>query len=400
MATITPHRIGLYLAALQFFFTLTWTVYVIFLPRLAAQVGIRPQAVILILMLDQVIFAVTDWAMGMMADRVSRVLGRLSLVVALVTAVSCLAFLLLPYVAASGSEALFLAVVIVWSVTSSVLRAPPLALLGKYAAQPAVPWLASLALFGLGVAGAVSPYLTVALREADPRLPFALASVALLAVTLGLGWVERNLAGAGTVPAAAAKAPPREPLGTFLLAVALLGLGFQIHFALNAAPLFLKFAKPAELEYLMPVFWIGFNLLMLPGTLLTSRYGGLAVMAAAGVIGGIASYAALHADSLAALTIAQFVAGGAWGCVLMSAVSAALALGHTGREGSITGALFSLLALATLARMAIVWGQVNKDPSFAAIQPWLPAAVWIAAGALLLLVARIRLRTGSQGAAA
>ena len=29
-------RIGLYLALLQLFFTLTWTVYVIFLPKLAA----------------------------------------------------------------------------------------------------------------------------------------------------------------------------------------------------------------------------------------------------------------------------------------------------------------------------------------------------------------------------
>jgi hypothetical protein len=39
MATRVPHRIGLYLAAVQFFFTLTWTVYVIYLPRLAALMG-------------------------------------------------------------------------------------------------------------------------------------------------------------------------------------------------------------------------------------------------------------------------------------------------------------------------------------------------------------------------
>lgn len=33
-------RAGLYFALLLLFFTLTWTVYVIFLPRLAAEAGI------------------------------------------------------------------------------------------------------------------------------------------------------------------------------------------------------------------------------------------------------------------------------------------------------------------------------------------------------------------------
>lgn len=228
---------------MQLLFTLTWTVYVIFLPALAAQVGIRPQAVILILMLDQVIFAVMDWLIGQMADRVAKVVGRLSKIVATTTGVSCVAFLLLPFVAPTGNATLFIAITIIWSASSSVPRAPPLALLGKYAAWSAVPWLASLSMFGLGVAGAVSPYLTVTLREMDPRVPFALASVALLIVTLGLGWAERSLANA---PAQAkslpvAPAPANGSPGMFLLAVVLLGLGFQIHFSLNAAPIFLKF---------------------------------------------------------------------------------------------------------------------------------------------------------------
>ena len=40
------NRTGLYLAFLQLVFTLGWTTYVIYLPRLAAQVGIAPSAVI------------------------------------------------------------------------------------------------------------------------------------------------------------------------------------------------------------------------------------------------------------------------------------------------------------------------------------------------------------------
>lgn len=390
--------IGLYLAFLQLFFTLTWTVYVIFLPKLAAQVGISPRTVIVILMLDQAIFAAMDWLMGHLADRWAQVIGRLSRIVAVTTAVSCIAFLLLPFVTPTGSETLFLALTVLWSASSSVLRAPPLALLGKYASRNAVPWLASLSMFGLGVAGAIAPYLTVVLRETDPRLPFALASVALLIVTLGLGWAERSLAGGplrvepapAAQPSAVAVVQSRAPLALFLIAVMLLGLGFQIHFSLNAAPMFLKFAQPPELEHLMPVFWIGFNLLMLPGTMLTTRYGGLWVMAAGGVVGALAAFAAAHSGSLAGLGTAQFIAGGAWGCVMMSAVTAALALGsadgRSGNDGSITGALFSLLAVAAFARMMIVWTELNKTPGFAAIQVWLPVVAWALAGCLLLVI--------------
>lgn len=391
--------IGLYLAFLQLFFTLTWTVYVIFLPKLAAQVGISPRTVIVILMLDQAIFAAMDWLMGRLADSWALVIGRLSRIVAVTTAVSCIAFLLLPFVAPTGSETLFLVLTALWSASSSVLRAPPLALLGKYASRNAVPWLASLSMFGLGVAGAIAPYLTVALREADPRLPFAVASIALLVVTLGLSWVERSLAGAGlqadepahaAPPSTQGHAQARAPLALFLIAVTLLGLGFQIHFSLNAAPMFLKFAQPPELEHLMPVFWIGFNLLMLPGTMLTTRYGGLWVMAAGGVVGALAAFAAAHSGSLAGLGTAQFIAGGAWGCVMMSAVTAALALGNTegksGNEGSVTGALFSLLAVAAFARMMIVWTELNKAPTFAAVQLWLPVVAWSLAGGLLLVI--------------
>ena len=394
MTAPVPHRVGLYLAVVQFFFTITWTVYVIFLPRLAAEAGIPKQAVIFILMLDQLIFACMDLAMGVMADRVSRVVGRLGYIVLGVTLFSCLAFLLLPLAAPRGAAWLFIALTVLWSASSSVLRAPPLMLLGKYAVRSSVPWLSALSLFGLGAASAVSPYLTVALRDADPRLPFALSSIALALATLGVVWVERRLA-ANAAPSAApsaAAAKPAHPLFWFLFGVALLGLGFQAHFAMNSAPLYLRFAKPADLEYLMPVFWIGFNLLMLPATWATQRYGGLAVMGAGGVVGALAAYFASGAGNLNLLIAMQFIAGGAWGCVLMSAVAAALVIGHTGREGKVTGTLFSLLALATFARMAVVAAQLNKDPQFAALLGWMPVAVWALAGVLLLLLVPMQRR--------
>ena len=67
------NRTGVYLAVLQLVFTLGWTTYVIYLPKLCADVGIAPAAVILILMLDQAIFTVTDTAMGIAADKIARI---------------------------------------------------------------------------------------------------------------------------------------------------------------------------------------------------------------------------------------------------------------------------------------------------------------------------------------
>ncbi|HYM46840.1 MAG TPA: MFS transporter, partial [Burkholderiaceae bacterium] len=228
----------------------------------------------------------------------------------------------------------------------------------------------------------------IALRELDPRVPFALSSIALAAATLGILWVERHLARAPAAPVAtqATVAKPMGPVFWFLVAVVLLALGSQIHVALNSGPLYLRYVKPTELVYLTPVFWIGFNLLMLPASFATRRYGGLVVMGVGGAVAAIASLLAFKAGNLNMLVAMQFIAGGAWGCVLMSAIAAALAIGHTGREGKLTGGLFSLLALAALARMAIVATEMNKDPQFLAYLSWAPAAAWAAAGVLLLLL--------------
>src|SRR5687767_1308872 len=106
--------IGLYFAALQLFFTLCWTVYASYLPVLAASAGIPASAVIFILMLDQAVFMVADFATGVWADRVSKVLGRIGSWAAAITLVSCAAFLLLPFIAPAGA-AVFTAVTLLRS---------------------------------------------------------------------------------------------------------------------------------------------------------------------------------------------------------------------------------------------------------------------------------------------
>jgi hypothetical protein len=381
---------GVVLAVLQLAFALTWIIYVIYLPALAAQAGIPKEYVPWILLMDQVIFVACDWAAGVYADRLLGIVGRIGPRIAMVTLVSTAAFLALPWIAPLGSAPLFIALTVLWSATSSALRAPPLVLLGKHAAAPQRPWLVGLYLFGVGVAGAASPYLGNALKGIDPVAPFALSAITVAVVTFALTGVERNLGGTPSTLRTHEWSFHEVSGGTiagFALAIALLAVGFQVHFAVNSAPAYLQFAKPADLEHLMPVFWIGFNLVMLPATVLTKRFGGFTMMLVAAVGGIAASYYASVAPSLDALIVAQFLVGGAWGVILMSALTAAIELGHPGREGSVTGALNSMLAVAAFARISYVAFIAPGHAELKPLLPLVPAVAWAVATLLILALA-------------
>lgn len=386
-----PHAVALYLAAVQFLFVTTWTVYVIFLPRLLESAGISARYTLGVLMVDQLVFMVMDVVMGIAADRAGRLLGRIGPLIIGATVVSCIAFLLIPHVVLLGgaAAAALLILVLIWTVTSSALRAPPWVLLSKYAAAPSLPWTNALMLSGLAIGGALAPYIGVTLKNLDPRLPFALSSLTLLAVTVGLIRVERYLALRPRVSERTV-APARvrvAAIGVFLVGCLLLAAGFQIHFSLNSAGQYLRYARAEQIEYLMPVFWIGVNVAMFPGAALAKRYGTLPVIAAAAVIGAGATLLSAHAPSLDLLIAGQLAAGGAWGCVMMASFSAALEFGRTGREGLTLGLLFGMLAAATLSRMAMMAGGLHSLPEFAPVLSWAPIVLWFAGSALFTVLA-------------
>lgn len=395
MTAAVPRRVGFYVAVVQFFFALTWSVYVIYLPQLAAQAGIPKTAVIWLLMLDQLVFLVADYACGVASDRMARLNSRIGPAVLAVTVLSCAAFLLLPFIAPQGSALLFIAVTVLWTVGSSALRAPPLNIIGRHAARPSQPALVALSMLGLGLAAAAAPYLATALREVDPRWPFALASVSLAATTLGIVAAERALQGrpaatATSAPDSLVKSDPRRlPWAPCLVAAVLAAIAFQVHVFLNSTPLYLRHANSGDIPQLAPVFWIGFNLGLWPASLAIKRHGGIAVTAAAGLTAAVASAWAAGAGSIETLVAAQALAGAAWAAVLTSAFSAALALGHTGAEGRFSGALSSTLALAALLRMGLLASGLTSLPHDSTMRlalDWLPAALWLLAGALLLAI--------------
>jgi MFS family permease len=392
-----PSGAALYIALVQFLFVTCWTVYVIYLPRLLEASGLPASWTPWILVFDQLVFLVADVASGIWADRVQRTLGRLGPLIVGTTVVSCVAFLLLPHVVLLGSAApvLALVLILVWATTSSALRAPPWVLLGKHAARPALPWLTSLTLLGLAAGGAVAPFLGVALKNVDPRLPFALSSLALLGATMGIVVVERGLArvrpaSTSTATATALAQPPRvfdAGHAAWMLAVLMLAAAFQTHFSLNAAAQYLRFAQPAQLEWLMPLFWVGFGAAMVPGSALCKRLGALPLMAAAAVPGAASALLATQAPTLGWLIGSQLVAGAAWGCMLVAIFSSAAELGRTGREGLALGTMFAMLALATIVRIGVVLAGVPKNATLAPLLGALPVALWVAGGLLVALLA-------------
>lgn len=387
-AAALPRHVALYLAVVQFFFALGWTVYVLFLPELLQRAGIARAWLPWVLALDQAIFAVADLAMGVAMDRARRALRRVGGWLLALVGLSSLAMLGLPFVSQAGAIP-FLIVTVVWVASSAALRAPPFALLSRYAATADMPWLAGLMMVGLAAAAALAPYLGLQLAAADPRWPFTLASVAIFTSALGLVVAERRLAEAPSATASEAGTPlPFASPAALLLVGALIFavLGFQIQVAINAAAQIRRVADAAALPWLLPVFWAGFAFGFLPAKRLGQRLGKAPAAALACCIGALALLVAAQATLPAVLIVAHALAGATWALFIANAFGIATAAGRSGAEGRYTGLIFALMALGTLVRIALSLAGVPQR--LQAGTDWLAVAAWGGAAVLLFRLAR------------
>jgi hypothetical protein len=241
-------------------------------------------------------------------------------------------------------------------------------------------------LLGTCVASAVAPYLGIALRGVDPRVPFITSTLTLAAAVGVLVLAERRLA--PNPPSEPKPAPPlRSPF--YFAGLLILAFGVQVHFALSSAPRYLHFASREQLPYLIPVFWIGFAAAMTFAGRVVRRWGAADAMAIAAALGALAMLGAVFAPTLGVLVVAQAIAGASWGIASVAAYSAAIAFGRTGREGRFLGSLFAVLAVAVAARIALAGSGAAQSHAFSVVQPWLPQTLWLCAG-LVLLAGRLR----------
>ena len=369
-------RSALALAGVQFLFTLGWTVYAIFLPELLKGAGIAASWLPWLLMADQLIFAAMDIAFGMVADRMADGYRKLAHLLLWLTTVSAGAFLLLPLLG-SVSPGLLLAVLAIWVVSASVVRAPTLVLLAKRAKAAQQGSLVAYYAGGMALASALSPFLGLALKGADPRLPFAVSALSLLAAVFVLLRVSGS-----PPPETESDAPPPLPFGTYLPLLLVLGLAtfaFQLHAFVNAGPLYLALVGKESLPWLMPLLWLGFFAALLGVGRLVKRFGALSVAASGILLPALASYFAVTVNSLEALILLQMLAGAGWALAFAGLMERATADGTRGAEGVFMGSFFAVTALSSLARIGFA---TQYLPALKGIQFMLPAALLLAAGLL------------------
>jgi MFS family permease len=378
--TRSPRGYRVWVVAVQCLLVVGWAMYVLYLPGLLSSAGIDPRLAIAVLMLDQAIFAACDWAAGAFADRLTQQARRLGPLITSVALASSACMLAMPWIAKLGSPALLLASIVAWTATSSALRAPVFALLGRVSGVESRSGTVGWALVSLSVAGALTPILTAALAKLDPALPLGLGAAALAAAALFASRIESRFP-----PPAAAREDVAPALAKRWLALVVLiaAVGTQVHTAIASKPAYARVAG-ADADAWMPTFWIGFAL-ALPLAVHVAR--GRAPLARASIallVGAFALVVVQRVPSLAVVVAAQFAAGAAWGVLTTVVVSAAIALGGAAKAGTAAGMVFAALAAAALIRLGFVSTGLNATASIA----WIPVVAWLAAGALLVARAR------------
>ena len=404
-----PSAPGLLIGGLQLMLGLTWAAYVLFLPQLVVSAGLPRALVPWLLVVDQLVFALCDpWA-GAAGDRAAAGARRFGPVIAVVAAGSALALIVLSMVAGEWPVPVLGGLLLVWAIGTAALRAPLCALLASHAPGSEGPNAAALA-GGLALASAGAGLLVPALRDISPVLAFAFvgagtAAVALLAVPLER-WLLAHAASGRAAPAACTAGPgaaatgptgpapsgptsPAAPLPGSAAAwrgavglyagAALLAMGLQLQVFVVAPAVFGK-----EVAAIVPaLFWIGSALACGLSVLMQARWPmhRLSVVSAAGGAVLLACFGL--ADSLAVRAALHGLAGVAWGLALSSVTARVFAFGRiTGGPGLAAGLLFSLLALASLVRLALgalgVWAALGPSQVL-----WMALGLWSVAAARL-----------------
>ena len=348
--SLSPRGYRAWVVAVQCLLVIGWAMYVLYLPGMLRAAGIDPRLAIVVLMLDQAIFAAADWAAGAYADRVMREARRIGPIVTTVALVSSASMLAMPFIAKLGSPALLLAAIVAWTATSSALRAPVFALLGRVSGIQSKSGTVGWALVSLSVAGAFTPLVTAALAGLDPSLPLGLGAIALAAAALFASRIESRFP-----PPAPARDDVASAIAKRWLALVVL-VGGDRHAGAHR--------DRDEAGVRAPRRCVGGCLdadvldrvrARAAARRPVSRAGAspLARASLALLAGAAALVMVQRAPSLALVVAAQFAAGAAWGVLTTVVVSSAIALGGAERAGTAAGMVFAALALAALVRLGL-----------------------------------------------
>jgi Major Facilitator Superfamily len=180
------------LASVSGLFTVNWMIYRTHLPGLLAQSGFVPTIAPTLLLIEALIAIALEPLAGLFSDRLHRLKGtRFSLILfgTILTVLLSIAMPFLAQVSLGKMKGLMLAVLIGWTIATTLFRSPALALLRRYAPALRLPQAASALTFAAGLAGSTTPFASKWVKSIGATPAFALGAILLL---LSVLWLQRQ----------------------------------------------------------------------------------------------------------------------------------------------------------------------------------------------------------------
>lgn len=381
-------RCVLALALVQGAISLSWVIYRAYLPKLLGQFGFPASFAATVLLIENILAIGMEPFFGGLSDRGKRFMGTgfplISLGVILASAVfiliPCFGIFLKPNVIWKYLLPGFL---IFWSLAMTMFRSPVIALLGQYAAVPALPLAASFLMVAGGLIGAFAPVSQDFLLSLGPVVTFGAGSIILLLAVM----VLRSLHPPLSPPETSAGVASPFPLPAFgLIFLTGIFVSLAISFTMSTLPKLLRTNISLLLDVKSTMFVIGILIALaaMPAGWVASRLGNrrgiltgmvlgatallLWLIPAAGILGLVGIIAGL---SLVNVGVFPFALG------LMPASRAGLAIG---------GYFGGVMAGASL--LPLVFGPVDKIPAFEGVV-W-GVLMFILAGGCVVLSRNLR----------
>lgn len=345
---VSAQSATLRIALIQFLFMVSWVLYGIYFGDLLLEAGIDKSWLVPIFLFDQLVFALMDPIMGAWADRIERMARRLVPLVIGLNALSALAFVALPLVG-MHSPTLLLAATLVWVASASVLRAPLFVILDRLPGAPDQTTRVAQAAAGIAIGAAIAPFIGMGLKGISPLVPFLLSTLVLLIAGFSLSSLPARAGGTVQQTSTAMK----RPISWLFVMTLLLACGFQFHAFVGSAALYKRFVAPDMLGWVLPVFWVGFNLMLLPAPRWIHRHGAGPVLSWMAMIGSVALLVCLVAPNLPLLLVGQCVLGACWGGCFVAGMRSVQGWPTQLGNGLAMGGWFCMLSLAAAWRISL-----------------------------------------------
>lgn len=173
------------LAGVQGAITLTWVIYILYLPKLLELFGFPATIGATLAIVENLLGAAMEPLMGGLSDRARRWAGTKLPFITVGVILASVLFIAIPTVVTFGNPTsairwVLLVAIISWFLAMTVFRSPVISLLGQYATPAALPLAVSVLILSGGVVNAFRPFVNQLIVRQGPIVPFAIGSFVLL----------------------------------------------------------------------------------------------------------------------------------------------------------------------------------------------------------------------------